>query len=110
MEDDLKESFGLIVRSMCYKARVKTLHILRRTLEEHYCDAPKSRGPLINRQPSKSLWMSGNPIPHYCVPFTRTHNLKKIRQSLLCTESSIKKNTTCTTDNSMTHLGPIIIS
>ena len=37
MEDDLKERFGLIVRrSMCYKARVKALHILRGTLEEHY--------------------------------------------------------------------------
>ena len=37
MEDDLKERFGLIVRrSMCYKARVKVLHILRGTLEEHY--------------------------------------------------------------------------
>ena len=78
MEDDLKESFGLIVRSMCYKARVKTLHILRRTLEEHYCDAPKSGGLLTNRQPSKNLWMLGNPIPHYCVPFTRIHNLTKI--------------------------------
>ena len=33
MEDDLKERCGLIVRSMCYKARVKSLHILRATLE-----------------------------------------------------------------------------
>ena len=36
MKDALKERFGLIIRSMCYKARVKALHILRGTLEEHY--------------------------------------------------------------------------
>ena len=37
MEDDLKEMFGLIVRrSMCYKPRVKALHILWGTLKEHY--------------------------------------------------------------------------
>ena len=36
MDDDLKERFGLIVRSMCYKARVKALHIQRGTLEKHY--------------------------------------------------------------------------
>ena len=33
MEDDLKERFGLIVMSMCYKAMVKALHILWATLE-----------------------------------------------------------------------------
>ena len=42
------------------------------------CDSLKPRGPLTNRQPLENLWMSGNPIPHCCVPFTGTHNLTKI--------------------------------
>ena len=55
------------------------------------CDALKPGGPLTNRQSKENLWMSSNPIPHYCVPFTRTHNLTKIRQSLLCIGSSTQK-------------------
>ena len=71
------------------------------------CDAPKPGGPLTNRQPTENLWISGNPIPHYCVPFTRIHSLTKIGQSLLCTGSSTQ-NTTCMIYNNMTHSGPNI--
>ena len=74
-----------------------------------YCDAPKPGGPLTNRQPAENLWMSGNPIPHCCAPFTGTHNLTKIGQSLLYTGSSTQ-NTTYTIDNSLTHPGLNIIS
>ena len=42
------------------------------------CDALKPEGLLTNRQLAKNLWISSNPIPHYCVPFTRTHNLTRI--------------------------------
>ena len=47
------------------------------------CDSLKPGGSLTNRQPPENLWMSGNPIQHYCVPFTGNHNLTKIGQSLL---------------------------
>ena len=58
--------------------------------------------------------MLGNPTPHHHVPFSETHDLMKIRQSLLCTRSSTQ-NTTCTKKpgnmakyNTMTTLGPIM--
>ena len=56
--------------------------------EDKACDTPRLGDPLTNRQPAKDLWMLGNPIPHYCVLYTGTHNLIKIKQSLLCTRSS----------------------
>ena len=71
------------------------------------CDSPKSGGLLTNRQPTENLWMLGTLIPHYCVPFTKTHNLTKIEQSLFCTRSSTQ-NTTCRIYNNMTHLRPNI--
>ena len=73
----------------------------------YVCDAPKSGGPLITHQPTESLWISCNSIPHRCVPFTGIHNLTKIEQSLLCTGSSIQ-NSTHTIYNHMTHLRPNI--
>ena len=42
-------------------------------------EAPKPGGPLTNRQPTENSWISGNPIPHCYVPFTRTHNFNKNR-------------------------------
>ena len=56
-------------------------------------DAPKPRGPLTTRQPAKDSWMSGNPTAHHHVPFSGTHDLTKIRQSLLCTGSSTQNAT-----------------
>ena len=47
---------------------------------DDYCDNPKIRGPLINHQPAKDLWISYDPIPHICVPFIGTHHFT-IRQS-----------------------------
>ena len=41
------------------------------------CDAPKPGGPLTNRQPMENSWISGDPIPHCYVPFTRIHNFNK---------------------------------
>ena len=71
------------------------------------CDASKPGDPLTNYQPTKDLWMSSDSIPHCCVPFTRTHNLIKIGQSLICTRSSTQ-NTTCMIYNNMIHPGPNI--
>ena len=67
-----------------------------------FCDAPKSNGPLISRQPiecmwiscnsmtpqnlgvpltthqpTEFLWISSNPIPHCCVPFIGIHIFTK---------------------------------
>ena len=64
--------------------------------EHDICVTSKSGGPLITHQPTESLCISCNPIPHRCVLFIGIHNLTKIEQSLLCTESSIQ-NPTCTT-------------
>ena len=52
--------------------------VLENKQEIYVCDAPKSGGLLIIHQPTKSLWISYNSIPHHCVPFTRIHNLTKI--------------------------------
>ena len=41
------------------------------------CDAPNPGVPLTTRQPAEFLWISGDPIPHCCVPFIRIHILKK---------------------------------
>ena len=41
------------------------------------CDAPNPRVPLTTHQPMKFLWISGNPIPHYYVPFIRIHIFTK---------------------------------
>ena len=38
---------------------------------DDYCDPPKLVGPLTNCQLAKNLWMSSDPIPHYCVPLMR---------------------------------------
>ena len=80
------------------------IHASRKVKKVLQCDSPKPGGPLTNYQPAKNLWMSGNPIPHCCVPFTGTHNLTKIGQTLICTGSS-SKNTTYRTYNNMTHPG-----
>ena len=58
------------------------------------CDTPKPGGPLTTRQPTEDSWMSGNLTPHHRVPFFKTHDLMKIRHSLLCAGSSTQ-NTTC---------------
>ena len=42
------------------------------------CDAPNLGVPLINRQPAEFLWISGDPIPHCCVPFIEIHIFTKI--------------------------------
>ena len=50
---------------------------------------PQNPGfPLTTRQPVEFLWISGNPIPHFCVPFIGIHIFTKIKQSLLCSGSS----------------------
>ena len=36
------------------------------------------RVPLTTSQPAKFLWISSNPIPHYCVPFIGIHIFTKI--------------------------------
>ena len=56
---------------------------------------PKLGGPLTTRQPAEDSWMSSNPTPHRRVPFSRTHDLMKIGQSLLYTRS-FTQTTTCT--------------
>ena len=84
-------------------------------MNHHPCDAPKPEGPLTTRQPAEDLWMSDKPTPHHRVPFSGTHDLTKIGQSLLCTESSTQ-NITCTKKklgnmtqyNTITPLGPIM--
>ena len=58
------------------------------------CDAPIPRGPLITRQPRN---IRGCRVTrHHPIesPFSKTKDLKKIEQSLLCTGSSTQ-NTTC---------------
>ena len=78
------------------------------------CDTPKPEGSLTTRQPAEDSWISGNPTPHHRVPFSGTHDLTKIGQSLLCTESStqnticIKKTGNMAQYNTMTSLGPIM--
>ena len=57
-------------------------------------DAPNPRVPLITLQPTKFLWISGDPIPHCCVPFIGIHIFTKIGQSLLYSGSSTQ-HTTC---------------
>ena len=52
------------------------------------CDPLIPRVPLTTRQPAEYSWMSSNPTPHLHVPFSGTHDLPKIRQSLLCMGSS----------------------
>ena len=46
---------------------------------EDACDTPNPGVPLTTRQPAKFQWISGDPIPHYCVPFIGIHILKKNR-------------------------------
>ena len=58
------------------------------------CDTPIPGVPLTNRQPSEYSWMSSNLTPQHRVPFSGTHDLTKIRHSLLCMGSSTQ-NTTC---------------
>ena len=48
------------------------------------CDTPNPGVPLTTRQSAEFLWISGDPIPHCCVPFIRSHIFPKIRQSLIC--------------------------
>ena len=43
------------------------------------CDVLKHGIPLITHKPTKFLWISGNPIPHYYVIFIRIHIFTKIR-------------------------------
>ena len=38
-------------------------------LIKHCCDAPNPRVPLMGCQPAEFLWILGDSIPHYCVPF-----------------------------------------
>ena len=57
-------------------------------------DTPNPGVPLTTSQPAEFLWISGDPIPHYCVPFIGIHIFKKIGQSLLCLGSSTQ-HTTC---------------
>ena len=64
------------------------IEFLKKKLAE-LCDASKFGGPLITHQPAKNLWILCNLIPHRCVSFIGIHNLTKIRQSLICTGSSI---------------------
>ena len=53
------------------------------------CVTPQNPGVLlITRQPTEFLWISGNLIPHYCVPFLGIHIFIKIRQSFFCSRSS----------------------
>ena len=40
-------------------------------------DALNSGVPLTTRQPTEFMWLSGDPIPHCCVPFIGIHVLKK---------------------------------
>ena len=79
-----------------------------------FCDALKPGSPLTTRQSTEDSWMSDNPIPYHRVPFSGTHDLTKIGQSLICTWS-FSQNTTCTKKpddmaqyNTMTPLGPIM--
>ena len=78
------------------------------------CEAQKPGGLLTTRQPAEDSWMSGNLTPHHRVPFSGTHDLTKIGQSLFYT-GSFTQNTTCTKKlgnmakyNTMTSLGPIM--
>ena len=41
------------------------------------CDTPIPRVPLTTHQPVEFLWISGDPIPHYCVPFIEIHIFTK---------------------------------
>ena len=59
------------------------------------CDVPKPRGPLTTCQPEEDLWMSGNLKPHHRVPFSGTHDLTKIGQSLLCTGNYTQNTDSC---------------
>ena len=36
---------------------------------------------MITHQPVEIMWISCNPIPHRCVPFTRTHNIANRTES-----------------------------
>ena len=42
------------------------------------CDAPNPGGPLTTRQSTEFLWISGDLIPHCCVPYIRIHIFTKI--------------------------------
>ena len=41
------------------------------------CDTPNPGVPLTTRQPVEFQWISGDPMPHYCVPFIGIHIFTK---------------------------------
>ena len=48
------------------------------SLYDLQCEAPNPGVSLTTRQLAEFIWISGNPIPHCCVPFNGIHILKKI--------------------------------
>ena len=47
--------------------------------KQRMCDTPNPGVPLTTCQNAEFLWISGDPIPHCCIPFIGIHIFKKNR-------------------------------
>ena len=68
------------------KQKIKDYHALLSHILVHHsvetnatCDTVNSGVPLTIRQPVEFLWISGDPMPHCCVPFIEIHIFTKNR-------------------------------